>query len=200
MTFSRPLLALTLLAASLPCFAGSITTTFSSNNGHNGNMFDVVTNGNSVDITGFDINTDTSGQFAIYTRSGSYANSPESSDGWTQVFSGSVTSQGHDAATPISGLNILLAANSTTGFYLTFVDGNILNYTNGSDDFSNADLTVTHGLGKAYPFGASFSPREWNGTINYNVETSAVPEPGSLALMGTGVLGVVGAARRKFNF
>ena len=34
---------------------------------------------------------------------------------------------------------------------------------------------------------------------NFTYTTSSVPEPGTLALLGSGLLGAVGIARRKFN-
>jgi hypothetical protein len=40
------------------------------------------------------------------------------------------------------------------------------------------------------------SPGTWVETVNL----SAVPEPSTFALLGTGILGVAGVARRRFSF
>jgi hypothetical protein len=42
-----------------------------------------------------------------------------------------------------------------------------MHYTNGANIYSNADLTITTGVGKQYPFGSTFTPRTWNGRIHY---------------------------------
>jgi len=45
------------------------------------------------------------------------------------------------------------------------------NYTDGTAvgavAASNGDLQILQGTGKEYPFGTSFTPRVWNGTIYY---------------------------------
>ncbi|AFY74035.1 hypothetical protein Syn7502_02009 [Synechococcus sp. PCC 7502] len=88
----------------------------------------------------------------------------------------------------------MLHANSVTGIYVTFSQGNRLAYTNGTNTYSNADLQLDLGVGKAYPFSDTFTPRTWNGTIIYDVAT-AVPFEFSPAL-GLGVLGGLFAAKK----
>ena len=56
-----------------------------------------------------------------------------------------------------------------TGFYVTDTSGSAMRYTNGANTYTNAELKLTLGVGKTYPFGTTFSPRTWNGTIHYTI-------------------------------
>ena len=159
--------------------AQSLTTTSSSNNGSNGNMFDVSNNGtSSITITGFSQNFyDQSpvASFEVYTRSGGLTTS---SSGWSlRNSTGSFTPEVIDTLTQLSftsPVSITINAGETTGLYLRS-DMNNIAYTNGTSvgaiAATNSNLTIYEGYGVSLLFGYFFSPRIWNGTIFYSVNT-----------------------------
>ena len=158
--------------------AQSLTTTSSSNNGSNGNMFDVSNNGtSSITITGFSQNFyDQSpvASFEVYTRSGGLTTS---SSGWSlRNSTGSFTPEVRDTLTQLSftsPVSITINAGETTGLYLRSDANNA--YTNGTSvgaiAATNSNLTIYEGYGVSLLFGNFFSPRIWNGTIFYSVNT-----------------------------
>ena len=158
---------------------GSLTTTFAGGNSFAGNTFDLVP---VVDLlwTGTDFNiTGTTETMEIYTRPGTAQGFENSAAGWTSIGTESVVALGAGVPTPTTiGNGIVLTAASTTGCYIdmvTYVAGDAVNYTNGGPTtFSNAQLALTTYVGKGNPAftGATFTPRQWNGTIHYD---DAVP-------------------------
>lgn len=160
----------------------SLTTTFTSNNGQDGNMFNIIVGPNPVTINYFDINmypgTD---NVAVYFRSGSYVGFESSSTGWNFAGASSVTSLNDDVPSRLNVGNIQLQAYQTYGFFITTAYGSAigLNYTNclTSDSYTDGGLTVTAGIGMEGLFTTyTYSPRMWNGTIYYTA-SSAVPFP-----------------------
>jgi hypothetical protein len=121
----------------------------------------------------------------VYTKAGSYVGFDKNPAPWTKV-SSVVLNSASPTGTPtfVDISDLLLSANTVTGFYITFNrqsgNTNALKYTNGANTYSNNDLKITAGVGKGYIFDSTFSPRTWNGTINYQT----VPEP--LTILGTG--------------
>ncbi len=172
----------------------SLTTTFMSNNGQAGNMFDVVAS-TPIILSTFDVNVDAgSWNIEIYTvipdpnatgTMGSMqqnANTPTDPMQWNLVATVlNVTSAGVNMPTPLGPgiVSINLAPGETRGLYITVVGAPAINYTNGSNfqgvAASDANLTINEGFGVAYAFGAMFGgptpgsvSRIWNGTIYYS--------------------------------
>ena len=157
---------------------GSLTTMFASNNGQSGNMFDVTVLGTAdVTITSFDINCDVGAtNFEVYYKAGTYVGSETTPGAWTLAGSlAGVTCNGLDVPTPLAIGGIVIPAGQTYGLYVTDASGTGINYTNGANTFANADIQIDLGVGVAYPFGSTFSPRSWNGTIYYEYGTAVVP-------------------------
>ncbi len=156
------------------CSGGSLTSPFVTNNGLDGNMFDIVAKSN-VTIDAFDVNIDPGTQdIEIYYRPGSYVGFENSSAGWTQVGTAiSVVSNGNNVATPVPlPVNVAIPAGQTYAFYVTTVNGN-MNYSNGTTVgavfVEDAAIQVLEGAGKDYPFTGGFSPRVWSGNVHYTV-------------------------------
>ncbi len=191
------LIGIASVAIASPSQAASITTTFAGGNGFSGNMFDVTTFSNDLVVESLEINASTGGDFFdVYTKSGTYVGSETNPADWTLVSSTflNLVSPG-GTPTFVDVNDFILPGNSTTGLYVTFRNVSGVNYTNGANTYSNADLRLDLGVGKAPNFGSTFRPRTWNGTINYE----AVPEP--LTILGTlTAVGFGAAFRRKSAF
>ena len=173
------------LALALVCCLGvasaqsvmSLPTTLAGGNGQNGNMFDLVnTSANTINIYGFEGRWAGTADFEIYaiTGGGSYVGNEATPGAWTLV--GSVSgAQGcaPDAAFIPMIVGIDIPAGATQGFYVTRTDGGIVDYTNGTTAgavfASDSNLQFLEGTGNAYPFGATFTPRVFNGSILYSV-------------------------------
>jgi len=159
----------------------TLTTTFTSNNGQAGNMFDLVAI-NDVSICSFDVNLDVgTWDLEIYavTGGGTYVGAETNPAAWTMLASVTgVTSSGFNSPTPLPViLGLTIPAGTTQGFYVTVTNGTAINYTNGASLGSvyvaDANIQFLEGTGNAYPFGSVFQPRIFNGNINYVVSPAS---------------------------
>ncbi len=173
-----------------PVAAQSLTTTFASNNGQSGNMFDVVGLAD-VTVNDFDVNLDGglwSVEVYVVSSGAPFSGNETNSSAWTLLATATVSSAGMNNPTNL-GLNLghTVPAGQTQGFYVTLNSGTVMNYTNGSSQgavyASDANMQILEGVGKSYPFGSTFTPRVWNGTIHYTTG----PPVGQLVATTTGV-------------
>ena len=185
-------LAVLLTLASLT-FGQCLTTTFASNNGQSGNMFDLIAT-NDVTINTFDINCDPgtySVEVYVVTAGGSYAGLHNTPAAWTLVGSASgVVSLGLNVPTPTGiCLNVQMPATTPLVSSATWVNSPAINYTTGSTVPNgtvfafDANLTMLAGSGHSYPFGSNFGgvgttqSRIFNGNICYTPGLVTVPCP-----------------------
>ncbi|MGH8102521.1 MAG: PEP-CTERM sorting domain-containing protein [Chthoniobacterales bacterium] len=185
--------------------ANSITTLFgSNNNGSAGGAvyFDITVASSALSITAFDLNTSSTAPFSnlqVWLLPGMTSQGNEINMSlWTEVATGSGTGAGQNNPTHVTLSNsFALSAGTLYGIALVADPSFSHFYTNGdgtNQNYSNADLSLSLGSATNVPFTAPvFSPRVWNGTVYYDV----VPEPSTLALLGCGVLGLIGCARRS---
>ncbi|MGF1765645.1 PEP-CTERM sorting domain-containing protein [Aliivibrio kagoshimensis] len=194
-TIIRSTLTFLLISCTWVTNASMITTTFNSNNGHTGNMFDLTTFSNDLLITGLDVNLEnTIGSdvlIDVYIKTGSYTGFENNASAWTLVSSSFGISSGTNNPTFIDISDFYLEAAKSFGVYIT-TDDSTMKYTNGANLFENDDLQVVTGIGIGGLFGSAFNPRTWNGSIHYDV-----PEPSTIAIFLLGLCGLVISRNRK---
>ncbi|MCK5940803.1 MAG: hypothetical protein KAI24_02440 [Planctomycetes bacterium] len=178
-------LSIVLATAAAVTAQSPLTTTFASNNGQSGNMFDIgATNAAGVTVRYFDVNLDPgSWDLEVYvaTSGGTHIGIEQTAASWTLVGSAAgVVSAGANVPTtlPIC-VEEFIATGTTQGFYVTCTNGTGINYTTGTGFTQgtlyaqNADIDFFAGTGNVYPFGAVFGPptasRIWNGNIYYDI-------------------------------
>ena len=157
---------------------GSLTTLFASNNQFAGNTFDVENIGAlPITISSFDVNctTGSTTTFTIYWRTGTALGFESNSAGWTVMgVDSNVTCNGVNIPTPVAIGGFTINPGEVIGMYvdLTSYPSASLAYTNGGPTtFMNSEISVTtlHGKGNPAFTGANFFPRQWNGTIFYDI-------------------------------
>jgi len=153
---------------------GDLNTGMLAGNGSNGNMFDVIAK-NNIRMTGVDMNINGTGTHTVevWYRTGTFVSFESANTGWTNVFTGTVSSLGTGSFTPVNfTTQFNVAATSTIGMYVTINGGpGYTNYTNGTAVGNllaqNGDIRVNEGKGGGY-FGVTISTRNYNGVIKYN--------------------------------
>ena len=164
-----------------------LLTTLAAGNGQRGNMFDVHNNGTApVTITSFEQNFMGNGGIAetveVWTVNGggTFVGQETNAAAWTLVSSTPVVTRPQGTLTAVEfGAAVtapfaVIPPGGVQGFYAT-ASTNTANvaYTNGTTigapAASNGVVTVDEGTGNAYPFGAAFTPRVWNGVVHYSV-------------------------------
>jgi hypothetical protein len=151
--------------------ASSITTTYDGGNGCMGAMFDIAPVANiTIDSIAVNIGSTVAETVRIALIPVSYVGFETNSAAWTQVTVQNVVGQGAGNPTMVpipSGLQLM--AGQSYGIYVTLTATN-LDYTTGSQIFSNGDMTITTGAGLCSPFGGVNPGRIFNGSLYYRVD------------------------------
>ncbi|KQT32613.1 hypothetical protein ASG29_12755 [Sphingomonas sp. Leaf412] len=182
--------------------AATLTTPLAGGNGQSGIMFDVTVGSAALTLQSLGINVQSGTYtFEFYTIDGGIGANTSNASAWT--LRNTLSNVIGAGAGNLTGLDISdfgVAAGSTIGLYITTTGPTDLEYTNGTavGDVVASDgaLSILTGYGKAYPFAATFSPRNFNGSITYAL-AGGVPEPTTWALMILGMGAVGGAMRRR---
>lgn len=173
------------------CTATTLATSYVSNNGSRGAMFNIVAGANPITVTGFSANLygGTTARYEIYYKAGTYVGSETNAANWTMaggVNALYVAANNVPTYIPIP-MSITIPANATYGFYVTNTASGGINYTSSAVTnvtlATNSDLSVVGGVGKSYPFGSTYSYRLFNGTVHYY--TGSITETGALATGNT---------------
>lgn len=182
---STPLNAVT--NAALQGVSGSLTTSFSTNNGCSaGNMFDVTAN-NPVSITGFDVNTSSSAGIATtvnvyYIANNTYLSNSGNQGLWTLHASVNAISAGAGAPTSVPLPSpIDISAGETYAIYVEYA-ANYITGTGTNQVYGNNDITITTGYGLCSAFELiPNNPRVFSGTVHYgNLSTITWSDPSGI--------------------
>jgi hypothetical protein len=160
-----------------------LTSTFDSNNRQYGNYFKIQAK-QDIYITGFTIHTVDSGTGTVtmYEKEGDYEGFEGDSGAWNMIINDSnVNGLGEGQQTPLDKLDVALFIPAGT-FHSFHVGSSLrLEYTNGSSEGNiyaqNDDVIFFEGLGVNREFGSGdnvFSPRVWNGIIEYGLDNTLV--------------------------
>ena len=159
----------------------SLTTTFADNNGSQGNFFKIQAL-QDLYVTGFTINSSASGTgtVKVYAKDGDYVGFEGNQAAWTLIYEKSVSSPGANTDLGKLDLALLVPANTFKSFHVWTSLG--IRYTNGSGEgnvFSQTpgEIIFYEGKGAGGEFGGTFSPRVWNGEIEYGFDNGPAPTP-----------------------
>lgn len=171
------------------CMASPLVTPMNQNNGQDGLMFNITAiNDVIIDSVGANFDPGTIAVAQVWYCNLGIVGNQANAAAWTLAGSVSnVLSAGTNNLTSIPiYINVPVTAGSTVGFYVTSTGagGPIMRYTNGVGTagnlfMANADVQISQGYGKDYPFGATFNPRQYNGHVYY----SCCPDPPTPQLM-----------------
>lgn len=154
----------------------SLITTIAGGNGQNGNMFDLVNLSPApLTVDSFYQHFTSTGLliYEVYyvTAGGSYNGNENNANVWTFAGGGTVNSNGPNQWTKLA-VNpgaIVVPVGATLGIYVTVISGTVAYTTlSAPQAYQDNNLRIETGIGKAYPFGATFTPRAWNGIVWYS--------------------------------
>ena len=154
--------------------SAELVTPLLGGNGSTGSMFDVVAT-NAVRVTGFQQAWLSTGAVTaeVYFKTGTHVGFETNAGAWTLLGSqAGIVPDGSLDLTPILiPIDVRIPAGARVAFYVTGTTGTV-NYTNGTAVgnllATDGNIDILEGVGKSYPFGATNTPRNFNGAIYYS--------------------------------
>lgn len=147
----------------------SLTASGTLVNSQNGVMFDIIGT-ESATIKDFVISPQDPGEIEVYYKTGSFVGSEGQSNDWNLLGTTTVNA-GTDVPLDMD-LDVDILPGQTLGFYITLTGASeFIYYENGTAVgnalVSDAVLQINEGIGLEYPFGTTYSPRNFIGEIVY---------------------------------
>ncbi|MGJ5820251.1 PEP-CTERM sorting domain-containing protein [Paludibaculum fermentans] len=181
-----------------------------ANNGAGGIFMDMTAAGSAITVTSFDLFFDGAPATAtveVYTRPGTYVGFDNSNAGWTLTQTVVANTAGTTTLAPLTLTSgITIGAGQTLAVYLHSTSFQHGIYYNGNfvapptTTWSNADLSLFSDTARTDDVafsGNSFTPRTLAGNVNYSLGVAAIPEPGTVSMLGLGLAGLVWFRRRR---
>ncbi len=158
---------------------GSIQTLFSGGNGcGGGNMFDITPTAGPIQIDSLDVNTSvamtSTFNVIVYYKTGGYLGNETTPGAWTAWDTITVMSAGAGNPSRVKLFAPLYLPPSLHALYISYG----ANYTNGTNAYTNPDLTIQTGAGLCSNFGGVNAGRMFNGNIYYTKPGCTSPRIG----------------------
>jgi len=148
-----------------------LQTFFTANNGQSGVMFNVSAN-RTIVVDSFEVSIDAGTHLVeVYYKVGSYAGYETDAAAWTLLGKTTVSSAQANGGSGLFvnvGKSVVIPSGSMYSFYIQLPNALAINYTNGAGSFNNSEISIQTGVGVGANFGATFSPRSFNGGVYYS--------------------------------
>jgi len=204
-TFSTPVIGSTTTYYVTASVASNntLTTFFSGANPYQGAMFNITASHN-IRVDSFDANIQGSGtDYAdVYYIAGTYVGNETNSSAWTLAGTVPVTFKGAGNHTRIGlapGSGFMVPEGKTVGVYIRLHSNTNLRFTNGSNNISNFDFTISEGEAITGSFSSVVSSESWNGEVYYTVWGCASQAVAATATINYGPTGASYAKGSPFN-
>ncbi len=189
-TVPATLVALVTLAATA-VGQSPLTTTYAANGGGSPGgqvMFDLTVS-TTVTLTRLDVHVSDSGgavgTVELWLTPNTHVGNTTSPGPWSLAGSGTVMSRGFGRISSLALPAGVVLTPGSCGVAVRYVGLSFLR-TSGSATYSTTELTLTTGGVQNVPWGAFFTPRQWNGALHYEVGNVTGP----FALAETNEFGV----------